>query len=82
MPHGRNTSHLLCGYKLWVGGVPLGMPAARDGLLNIPMHVSVQDRGNSDVRVSSTAEDGTPFKVSIAAKVDGYVTCRLRRASL
>lgn len=24
VPHGRNTSHLLGGYKLWLNGVPLG----------------------------------------------------------
>ena len=28
-PHHRNTSHLLCGYKLWVGGVPLGAGPGR-----------------------------------------------------
>eukprot|EP01052_Picozoa_sp_SAG31_P005581 SAG31_NODE_247_length_19134_cov_12.255050_6_plen_1021_part_00 len=28
-PHGRNTSHLLCGYKLWVDGVPLGAGPGR-----------------------------------------------------
>ena len=28
-PHGRNTSHLLCGYKLWVNGVPLGAGPGR-----------------------------------------------------
>ena len=29
MPHGRNTSHLLCAYKLWVNGVPLGTGPGR-----------------------------------------------------
>ena len=28
-PHGRNTSHLLCAYKLWVDGVPLGAGPVR-----------------------------------------------------
>ena len=29
LPHGRNTSHLLCAYKLWVNGVPLGAGPGR-----------------------------------------------------
>lgn len=29
MPHQRNTSHLLCAYKLWVNGVPLGTGPGR-----------------------------------------------------
>jgi hypothetical protein len=29
LPHGRNTSHLLCGYKLWVNGIPLGAGPGR-----------------------------------------------------
>ena len=29
LPHGRNTSHLLCAYKLWLGGVPLGVGPGR-----------------------------------------------------
>ena len=28
-PHGVNTSHLLCSYKLWVNGVPLGVGPGR-----------------------------------------------------
>lgn len=28
-PHSRNTSHLLCAYKLWVNGVPLGAGPGR-----------------------------------------------------
>jgi hypothetical protein len=28
-PHGVNTSHLLCAYKLWVNGVPLGTGPGR-----------------------------------------------------
>lgn len=29
MPHGRNTSHLLCAYKLWVNSIPLGTGPGR-----------------------------------------------------
>eukprot|EP00041_Stephanoeca_diplocostata_P031312 m.973257 g.973257 ORF g.973257 m.973257 type:complete len:483 (+) comp23933_c0_seq13:401-1849(+) len=29
LPHGRNTSHLLCAYKLWVNGIPLGVGPGR-----------------------------------------------------
>jgi hypothetical protein len=29
LPHGHNTSHLLCAYKLWVNGVPLGAGPGR-----------------------------------------------------
>jgi WD40 repeat protein len=28
-PHGRNSSHLLCSYKLWVNGVPLAAGPGR-----------------------------------------------------
>ena len=28
-PHGRNSSHLLCSYKLWLDGVPLGVGPGR-----------------------------------------------------
>ena len=28
-PHGRNTSHLLCSYKLWINGVPLAAGPGR-----------------------------------------------------
>jgi hypothetical protein len=30
MPHGVNSSHLLCSYKLWVNGVPLGVGPGRN----------------------------------------------------
>ena len=29
LPHGENISHLLCGYKLWVNGLPLGAGPGR-----------------------------------------------------
>jgi hypothetical protein len=29
LAHGRNTSHLLCAYKLWLDGVPLGVGPGR-----------------------------------------------------
>ena len=37
MPHGRNVSHLLCAYKLWANGVPLGVGPGRNvgGAINV-----------------------------------------------
>lgn len=37
VPHGSNSSHLLCAYKLWIDGVPLGVGPGRKvgGAMNV-----------------------------------------------
>ena len=57
------------------GGVPLGMPSARQSLSNIPIQIS--KRGSHDIEMKAQNSDGTKMTMPIAAVVTGFVEIRM-----
>lgn len=66
LPHGRNTSHLLCAYKLWFNGVPLGVGPGR--IVNDRIAV---DTFNVTALTQSTA--GSSRQVRLLLLVSGTI---------
>lgn len=54
------------------GGVPLGLPSARQSLSNIPIQINKQ--GSHGIALKAENNDGTQMTMDVAAVVTGFVT--------